>query len=110
MSSFFFLELQLITILLIICDSIVWTPPPYIFKRGQEVNFNYLLQRGESEKLKKKGGSMVQGQVFLKRGAGTFPISFFQGLSFLHLEITLPFAKLCYAFKEKLFLSATIIL
>ena len=52
---------------------------------------------------------MVQGQVFLK-GGGTFPILFFQGLSVLHLEITLPFAKLCYAFEEKLFLSATIIL
>ena len=48
---------------------------------------------------------MVQGQVVLKGeggGADTFPISFFQGLSFLHLEITLPFAKLCYAFEEKL--------
>ena len=49
---------------------------------------------------------MVQGQ-FLKReegkGAGTFHIKFFQGLSFLHLEITLPLAKLCYAFEEKIF-------
>ena len=27
--------------------------------------------------------------------------NFFQGLSFLHLEFTLPFAKLCYAFEEK---------
>ena len=41
---------------------------------------------------------MVQGQVF------------FQGFSFLHLEVTLPLAKLCYAFEEKLFFSATIIL
>ena len=52
-------------------------------------------------------------QIFLKGGrevAETFPISFFQGLSFLHLEITLPFAKLCYAFEEKLFFSVTIIL
>ena len=64
---------------------------------------------GESEKLK-GGGSMVQGQVFLKGGTHTFPISFFQVLSFLHLEITLPFAKLCYAFEEKLFFSVTIIL
>ena len=48
---------------------------------------------------------MAQRQVFLKRGAGSF-----QGLSFLHLEITLPFAKFCYAFEEKLFFSATIIL
>ena len=57
---------------------------------------------------------MVQGQVFLKGRragwAGTFPNHFFQGLSFLHLEITLPLAKLCYASEEKLFFSATIIL
>ena len=51
---------------------------------------------------------MVQEQVFLKGGADTFPIWFFQGLTFLHLEITLPFAKLCYAFEEKLFFPATI--
>ena len=45
-----------------------------------------------------------QGQVFLKGGeAGTFPINFFQDLSFLYLEITLPFAKLCHAFEEKIF-------
>ena len=37
---------------------------------------------------------MVQGQVFLE--GDTFPIQVFQDLSFLHLEITLPFAKLCY--------------
>ena len=55
---------------------------------------------------------MVQEQVFLKTGEGadTFPISFFQGLSSLHLEITLPFAKLCYAFEKKNFFSVTIIL
>ena len=47
--------------------------------------------------------------VFLKGKPGTFPIQFFQGLSFLHLEITLLFAKLCYAFEEKFF-SSTIIL
>ena len=33
----------------------------------------------------------------------TFPIQVFEGLSFLYLDITLPFAKLCYAFQEKLF-------
>ena len=61
-------------------------------------------------KTKKGGGSTVQGQVFLKGGgggggggAGTFPIFqiIFQDLSFLHLEITLLFAKLCYQFEEK---------
>ena len=32
-----------------------------------EVNFvDYLPRRGESEKLEKEGGSMVQGQVSLK--------------------------------------------
>ena len=51
---------------------------------------------------------MVQGQVFLE--GDTFPIQVFQDLSFLHLEITLPFAKLCCAFEEKLFFSVTIIL
>ena len=66
-------------------------------------------------KIKKAGVSMVQVQVFLKGGvgrggAGAFPIWFFQGLSFLHLKITLPFAKLHYAFEEKLFFSATMIL
>ena len=50
---------------------------------------------GGSEKFKKGGKRMVQGQVFLKGGADSFPILFFQGLSFLHLEITLPFSKLC---------------
>ena len=55
---------------------------------------------------------MVQGQVFLKGVSGIALVlfNFFQGLSFLHLEITLTFAKLCYAFEEKLFFSATIIL
>ena len=55
---------------------------------------------------------MVLGQVLLKGGGGDdiFSIQFFQSLSFLHLEITLPFSKLCYAFEEKLFFSATIIL
>ena len=62
--------------------------------------------REESEKLKKGSGSVVQGQVFLKGGreAGTFPIQFFQGLSSLHLEITLPLPKLCYASVEIFFL------
>ena len=54
---------------------------------------------------------MVQGQVFLKGGGLALVLfNFFQGLSFLHLEITFPFAKLCYAFEEKNFFSATIVL
>ena len=50
-------------------------------------------------KIKLYGG----GEGLLKRGAGTFRIYFFQGLSFIHLEITLPLAKLCHAFEEKVF-------
>ena len=58
---------------------------------------------------------MVQVQVFFKGGgggggAGFFPIYFFQSLSFWHLEIIFPFAKLRYAFEAKLFFSATIVL
>ena len=83
----------------------VWIPPFLItFPVGEGDGF---------EKFKKGDGSMVQGQVFLKRGgrgASTFPIKFFQGLLFSYLEITLPFAKLCYAFDEKNFFPATIIL
>ena len=64
--------------------------------------------------------------VFKGGGAGTYPIQFFQGLSFLHLDdiiftfrnyftlclmhFALSFAQLCYAFEEKLFFTATIIL
>ena len=51
---------------------------------------------------------MVQGQVLLKGGKGAgwhFSYLFFQDLSFFNLEITLPFAELCYAFEEiKIFL------
>ena len=55
---------------------------------------------------------MVQGQVLLKREVRTlFLFNFFKVYrSFLHLEIILLFAKLCYTFEEKVFLSATIIL
>ena len=37
----------------------------------------------------------------------TFYLKFYH---FLHLEIILPFAKLCYTFEERLFFSVTIIL
>ena len=55
---------------------------------------------GNLKKIKKemKYGA---GAGFLKKGrgeggAGTFSISFFQGLTFLHLEITLPFIFFCH--------------
>ena len=56
-----------------------------------------------TQKNVKKGWKYGAQAGLVKRGlgAGIFPISFFQGLSFLHVEITLPFAKPCYAFKEK---------
>ena len=53
------------------------TPPlPFFLKGDGEVSFDYRPRRGDSEKLKKDGGSMVQGQVFLKGGgwgADIFP-------------------------------------
>ena len=68
---------------------------------------------GRISKIKKEGWKYGAGAGLLENrgeGADTFPISFFQGLSSLHLEITLPFAKLCYAFEKKFFFSVTIIL
>ena len=55
---------------------------------------------------------MVQGQVFLKGAVDTFLISFFQALSFLHLEITLhPFQNcVMHLTKKKKNFSATLIL
>ena len=51
-------------------------PPPPPLKNGAGVNFDYLRRRG-GWKIKKRGGSMVQGQVLLKEvvggGADTFP-------------------------------------
>ena len=79
-------------------------PSPLFLKGGGGGDIDYLPWRGESEKLKKVG-SMVQGQVFLKGGLTLFLFNVFKGLSFLHLEITLPFAELCYAFEELFFLS-----
>ena len=71
---------------------------------GWEVNFDCLswkVEGGDFEKLKEGGGGMVQDQVFLKEDLPLHHTSRFQSLSILHLEITLPFAKLCYAFEEK---------
>ena len=46
----------------------------------ERVNFNYLPRReeGESEKLRKVGGSMVQGLVILKGGGTLFLFNFFK--------------------------------
>ena len=40
--------------------------------------------------------------LYKTQGLTLFLFNFFKGLSYLHLEITLPFAKLCYTFEEKL--------
>ena len=56
---------------------------------------------GWSEKSK-KGWKYGTEKGLLKRGTDTFPIPFLQDL-FLHLEIILLFAKLCYRFEEKRF-------
>ena len=57
---------------------------------------------------------MVEGQVFLWGGGellALFPLKLFKVYHFYTQKLlSLPFAKLCYAFEEKLFFSATIIL
>ena len=113
----------------------VWLPfTPYHFKKGGTVNFDYppphSPQRSEGErtwKTKKRGWKYGARAGLLTRGGGwgayTFPEVYhfsFRNyftlckivihLIILHLEITLPVAKLCYAFEEKLFFSVTIIL
>ena len=64
---------------------------------------------GGSEKLKKGVEVWCRGRPSQKEGAGTFPIYFFSRF-IIFMEITLRFAKLCYAFEEKKSFSATIIL
>ena len=68
---------------------IVWTPshPPTFFKGGGEVNFNYLPRRRESGNLEKGGGSMVQGQAFLKGGLALFLFNFFKIYHFYILKL-----------------------
>ena len=65
-------------------------PPPSPFKRG-EVNFNYLPWRRGSEIFLKRGGSMVQGHVFLKSrdGLALFLSNIFRVYQLEILEITL---------------------
>ena len=50
------------------------------------------------------------GGVRGEGGCNLTYLVFHQGLSILCLEITLPFAKLCYAFEKRFFFSATITL
>ena len=88
---------------------------PLFLKEGGDKFWLTLPKQGEggSQKLKKGDGSMVQGKVFLKgRGGGRWHFSYliFSKFIIFTLEITLSFAKLCYAFEEKLFFSATLIL
>ena len=80
--------------------------PPFL---KEKVNFDYLPLRGGRNLKNQKKGWKYAG-LLKKRRTDTFPIEFFQGLSFLHLEITLPFVKLSYAFEEKIFFSVTMIL
>ena len=46
---------------------------------------------------------MVQGQVLLKVGGWHFSYLIFLRFVIFPFKITLPIAKLCYAFQEKLF-------
>ena len=73
---------------------IVWTP----FLKVGGVNFDYLPQSGGSEKLKKGGGSIVQGKVFLKkRGLALFLFNAFKVYHFHIYKVLYPLQN-CYAF------------
>ena len=97
-------SLKLVLLIKIVYNIVRTPPPPSPFSKKGQVNFDYLPRSGESEKLEKGVGIMgqVQGQVCVCPGGG--------GGITEHIEIALPFTKLCYAFEEKLFFSVTIIL
>ena len=78
----------------------VWTPP--FFYRGEWISINSLGGRG-TWKIKKGGESMVQWQLFLKAGAGTFAVKFFKGWTFLHLEIILLCKTALYIWRKNIF-------
>ena len=88
--------LSFIPIIVIINNS---SDPPTHFFKGEELNFDYIPQMGEgrAQKLKKGVGIWC-------RCRSPFSYLTFSRVLFLHLEITI-----C-KIKEKLFLSATIIL
>ena len=85
-------------------DFIVWNP---LFLRevgegGEWITVISIRGRVESTKLK-KGWKYGAGAGQLKKGAGIFPIRFFQVLSLFTRKIILLFAKLCYTFEDKFF-------
>ena len=96
---------------------IVRTPPttttttPLFKGEGGGVNFDYLPWRGGIWKIKKGGGDMVQGQVFLKRGDWHFSYFVFSRFIIFAFRnyFTLSKILLCI-FEEKNFFSAIIIL
>ena len=73
------------------------------FKGG--VNFNHPPWRVGSEKLKKE-----KGVELWCRGWSSFAIKFFQGLSFLHLEIFYSLQNCVIHLKKKHFFSTNIVL
>ena len=81
-------------------------PPPFLFKGGEGgyVNFDYLPRRGRTWKIKRGGWMYGAGAGLLKREGWHFSYLIFSRF------IILNFAKLCYAFEQKLFFSTTIIL
>ena len=70
----------------------------YIVK-GRGVNFQYLLWRGGSEKLKKGGEIMVQGQVLLK----VERVEFFKVYHFYILKLLYPLQNCVLHLKKNYF-------
>ena len=90
---------------------------PVSFLKGRAGSKFYYLHGMGEWKIKKRGGSMVQKQVFLKGEDchfsylifSRFIIFTFRNYFTLCKIVLYTFAKLCCAFEEKLFFSATII-
>ena len=86
---------------------IVRIPSPTFKKGAGGVNFDYLPKRGESEKLKKGGESMVQGKVLLKKkGGGKLTLFVFNSFKVYHfyiLKLLYPLGNCVMHLKENYF-------
>ena len=88
---------------------IIVRTPPFPFFKGGKVNFDYLPPRG---KIQKRGGTMVQAQVFLlKRGRGWhFSYFIFSRLIIFTFRNFFTLFKILSYIWRKIIFSATIIL
>ena len=85
---------------------LVWTPS--LFK-GVGGKFWLPHPEGEIWKIKKRGESIVQRQVFLKGGLALFLFHFFKVYHFYIWKLLYPLQKLCYSILWKKFILGCLI-